>query len=120
VVAHFAGAVGALFVSLAPDRLTQEFNKVDRRGRIYVDVGRNGYSATFAAAYSVRARRGAPVSAPCTWEEIERGEVNPQTFTLRTMPERVARAGDVWADLLQHGQSLKRASEQLQSLRNQS
>jgi bifunctional non-homologous end joining protein LigD len=116
VVAHFAGAVGALFVSLAPDRLTQEFNKVDRRGRIYVDVGRNGYSATFAAAYTVRAKRGAPVSAPCTWEEIERGEVNPQTFTLRTMPERVAKAGDLWADLLRHGQSLKRANEQLQRL----
>jgi bifunctional non-homologous end joining protein LigD len=110
VVAHFTGAVGALFVSLAPDRLTQEFNKVDRRGRIYVDVGRNGYSATFAA------RQGAPVSAPCTWEEIERGEVNPQTFTLRTMPKRVASAGDLWADLLRQRQSLNRASEQVQRL----
>src|SRR5262249_55958976 len=116
VVAEFAGAGGAAFVSLAPDRLAPEVNKVDRRGRIYLGVCRNSYSATFAAAYTVRARRGAPVSAPCTWDEIERGEVNPQTFTLRTMPERVARTGDVWADLLRHGQSLKRASEQLQRL----
>ena len=77
LVARFANAVGTLFVSRAPDRLTQEFSKADRRGRIYVDTGRNGYSATFAAAYTVRAKRGAPVSAPCTWEEIERGEVNP-------------------------------------------
>ena len=75
-------AVGAVFVKRAPDRLTQEFSKADRRGRIYVDTGRNGYSATFAAAYTVRARRGAPVSAPCTWEEVERGEVDPQTFTV--------------------------------------
>ena len=72
-VARFANAVGTMFVSLAPDRLTQEFAKADRSGRIYVDTGRNGYSATFAAPYTVRARRGAPVSAPCTWEEIERG-----------------------------------------------
>ena len=72
-VARFANAVGTMLVSLAPDRLTQEFAKADRSGRIYVDTGRNGYSATFAAAYTVRARRGAPVSAPCTWEEIERG-----------------------------------------------
>ena len=79
-----------LFVTLAPDALTQEFSKVDRRGRIYVDTGRNGYSATFAAPYTVRAKRGAPVSAPCTWEEIERGEVDPGTFNLRNMPERVA------------------------------
>jgi bifunctional non-homologous end joining protein LigD len=109
--------VGAFFVALAPDRLTQEFNKVDRRGRIYVDVGRNGYSATFAAAYTVRAKPGAPVSAPCSWEELERGEVNPQTFTLRNMPDRVAKAGDLWSDLLRRGQSLKRANELLRRLR---
>jgi len=113
VVARFAGAVGTTFVGLAPDRLTQEFSKVDRGGRIYVDVGRNGYGATFAAAYTVRARPGAPVSAPCTWEEIERGQVDPQTFTLRKMPERIAQVGDVWADVLRRGRSLKRASEKL-------
>ena len=46
----------ACFVSRAPDHLTQEFSKADRKGRIYVDTGRNGYSATFAAAYTVRAK----------------------------------------------------------------
>ena len=116
VVARFANAVGALFVSLAPDRLTQEFSKVDRRGRIYVDTGRNGYSATFAAAYTVRARRGAPVSAPCTWEEIERGEVHPGTFTVRNMPDRIAKVGDLWADMRRRGRSLKRPLEKLRRL----
>jgi hypothetical protein len=104
---------GAMLVGLAPDRLTQEFSKADRKGRIYVDTGRNGYSATFAAAYTVRAKRGAQVSAPCTWEEIERGEVDPGTFTLRNMPERVAKVGDVWADMRRRGRSLKRATERL-------
>lgn len=112
-VARFAGAVGTLFVSRAPDRLTQEFSKADRQGRIYVDTGRNGYSATFAAAYTVRARRHAPVSAPCTWEEIEHGTVTPATFTLRNMAERVARMGDVWEDLRRRGRSLKRPMERL-------
>jgi bifunctional non-homologous end joining protein LigD len=79
-VARFANTVGRVFVSHAPEHLTQEFAKVDRKGRIYVDTGRNGYSATFAAAYTVRAKRGAPVSAPCTWEEIEKGKVAPDTF----------------------------------------
>jgi bifunctional non-homologous end joining protein LigD len=116
VVARFANAVGALFVSLAPDRLTQEFSKADRRGRIYVDTGRNGYGATFAAAYTVRAKRGAPVSAPCTWEEIERGEVHPGTFTLRNMPNRVAKLGDVWAEMRRRGRSLKRPIEKLRRL----
>jgi bifunctional non-homologous end joining protein LigD len=115
-VARFANAVGTLFVRRAPDHLTQEFSKADRRGRIYVDTGRNGYSATFAAAYTVRAKRGAPVSAPCTWEEIERGEVDPGTFTLRNMPDRVARVGDLWADMRWRGRSLKRPSEKLRRL----
>ncbi len=65
--------------------LTQEFSKADRKGRILIDTGRNAYSATFAAAYAVRAKPDAPVSAPCTWNEISRGEVGPRTFTLRTM-----------------------------------
>jgi bifunctional non-homologous end joining protein LigD len=115
-VARFANAVGTLFVKRAPAALTQEFSKADRRGRIYVDTGRNGYGATFAAAYTVRAKRGAPVSAPCTWEEVERGEVNPGTFTLRTMPDRVARVGDLWADMRRRGRSLKRPSEKLRRL----
>jgi bifunctional non-homologous end joining protein LigD len=115
-VERFANAVGKLFVSHAPDHLTQEFNKVDRRGRIYVDTGRNGYSATFAAAYTVRAKPGAPVSAPCTWDEIERGEVSPGTFTLRNMPERMAKVGDLWTDLRRRGRSLKRPIEKLRRL----
>jgi bifunctional non-homologous end joining protein LigD len=116
-VARFVDAVGKLFVSLAPDSLTQEFAKVDRRGRIYVDTGRNGYHSTFAAAYTVRARRGAPVSAPCTWKEIERGEVDPGTFSVKNMPERVAKIGDVWADMRRRGKSLKRPAEKLAKMK---
>ena len=116
VVARFANTVGALFVKRAPDRLTQEFSKADRRGRIYVDTGRNGYSATFAAAYTVRAKRGAPVSAPCTWKEVERGDVEPQTFTIRSMAARVHEVGDVWNDMWRRRRSLKRAIEKLKRL----
>ena len=113
-VAAFAHGVGRLAVERDREHLTQEFSKVDRGGRILVDTGRNGYSATFAAAYAVRAKRGAPVSAPCTWDELERGDVGPRTFTLRTMEGRIAEAGDVWADMRRRGRSLSRASERLQ------
>src|SRR5205814_414784 len=63
-VARFAHAVGTLLVTRDPEHLTQEFSKKDRGRRILIDTGRNGYSATFAAAYAVRARPGAPISAP--------------------------------------------------------
>ncbi len=99
-----------MLVERDPEHLTQEFSKADRGGRILVDTGRNGYSATFAAAYAVRARPGAPVSAPCTWEEIERATVEPQTFTLRTMAARVEAVGDLWGDLSRRKRSLSRAA----------
>jgi bifunctional non-homologous end joining protein LigD len=108
-VANFAHHVGSLLVSRHPNRLTQEFAKADRGSRIYVDTGRNGYSATFAAAYAVRAKAGAPVSAPCTWHELESGKVGPQTFTLRGMAARVAEVGELWRDLLDEHQSLPAA-----------
>ena len=112
-VASFAHRAGAVLVERHPATLTREFLKTDRGGRVLVDTGRNGWSATFAAAYTVRARPGAPVSAPCTWSEVERGEVAPRSFTLRTMRDRLADAGDLWADLLTGGQSLREATERL-------
>ncbi|MEX2153661.1 MAG: non-homologous end-joining DNA ligase [Gemmatimonadaceae bacterium] len=113
VVARFAHTVGAILVDRDPKHLTREFYKADRGGRILVDTGRNEYSATFAAAYAVRPKRGAPVSAPCTWEELEHGDVGPRTFTLRTMLARVADVGDLWSDLRKTKQSLRRAMAQV-------
>lgn len=104
---HFAHAVGALLVKRHPEQLTQEFIKSDRHGRILVDTGRNGHGATFAATYAVRPKPGAPVSAPCTWEELESGRVAPQSFTLRTMRARLDQVGDLWRDLHDHAASLE-------------
>jgi bifunctional non-homologous end joining protein LigD len=114
-VARFAHAVGTVLVERDPQHLTQEFSKADRGGRILVDTGRNGYGATFAAAYAVRAKAGAPVSAPCTWEEIERGTVGPRTFTLRTMADRIRTVGDLWSDMRRRKRALKPAADTLNS-----
>jgi bifunctional non-homologous end joining protein LigD len=117
-VARFAHTVGTILVNHDPKHLTQEFSKVDRRGRILVDTGRNGYSATFAAAYAVRAKSGAPVSAPCEWDELESGDVGPRTFTLRTMAHRIAKVGDLWAGMLRSRRSLRLPLERLQRMRD--
>jgi bifunctional non-homologous end joining protein LigD len=116
-VARFGDAVGRTLVERDPDHLTQEFAKTDREGRIYVDTGRNGFGATFAAPYAVRPKPGAPVSAPCTWDEVARGEAQPQTFKLRGMAERIAAVGDLWSDM--RPQSLEPALERLPSSRSQ-
>ncbi len=110
----FGDAVGEVLVRRDPEHLTQEFSKVDRKGRIYVDTGRNGFGATFAAVYAVRPKPGAPVSAPCTWDELARGDVGPRTFTLRGMASRIANVGDLWSGI--PAQSLERAIERLPGL----
>lgn len=107
-VAGFTNAVGTLLVSRDPTHLTQAFHKKNRGGRILVDTGRNGFSATHAAAYAVRPKPGGPVSAPCTWEEIASGTVGPRTFTLRAMPARLVDVGDLWAEMMKRARSLKR------------
>jgi bifunctional non-homologous end joining protein LigD len=98
-VSSLAHALATILVARHPKALTLEFSKADRGGRIYVDAGRNHPPATFAVAYAVRPKPTAPVSAPCTWDEVERGDVHPTTFTVRNMAARVAAVGDLWADL---------------------
>lgn len=103
---RFAHGVAIVLAKRDPEHLTLEFIKADRKGRILIDTGRNGPGATFAAAYALRARNGAPVSAPCAWSELEHGNIGPEDVRLRTMNERLARIGDVWAELRTHEQPL--------------
>ena len=112
-VYSFANSVGTLLVKRDPKNLTQEFHKADRGTRILVDTGRNGWSATHAAVYAVRPKPGAPVSAPCTWDEVESGKVEPRTFTLRNMAARIERVGDLWSEMRKRRRSLKRAIARL-------
>jgi bifunctional non-homologous end joining protein LigD len=117
---RFAHGAGALLVKRHPDLLTQEFIKADRADRIFVDTGRNGPGATCAAVYAVRARAGAPISAPCTWEEVESGAVGPQTFTLATMPARLEERGDLWQEMVGHRVSLPAALKALEGMLTES
>ena len=113
---RFAHGAGAVLVKRLPEIFTQEFIKADREHRILVDTGRNGHGATFAAVYAVRPKPGAPVSAPCTWQEVERALVGPRTFTLRTMPERIAEVGDLWLGIDKQARALEGPISALQGL----
>jgi bifunctional non-homologous end joining protein LigD len=114
-VRRFAQGAGAVLVKRQPHILTQEFIKADRGDRIFVDTGRNLPGATFAAVYAVRARPGAPISAPCTWAEVEGGAVGPRTFTLRTMAARLGEVGELWSDLDDRRCSLRGALAKLET-----
>jgi bifunctional non-homologous end joining protein LigD len=117
---RFSHGLGAVLVKRDPVHLTQEFIKADRGGRILVDTGRNGFGATFAAPYAVRPRTGAPVSAPCTWAELEEGSLTPTSVTLRNMPSRLEERGDLWLELTKSPQALEHAARQLETLLTES
>ena len=80
-----------------PDRITIAWWKEERGRRIFVDYNQMARDRTIAAAYSVRPKPNAPVSAPLTWEEL--ADAEPADFDLATMPARYAQLGDVHADM---------------------
>jgi bifunctional non-homologous end joining protein LigD len=73
---------------------------------VYVDYLQNIRAKTVAAAYAVRAKPGATVSAPLEWKEVE-PTLDPRDFTIETVPDRVRRKGDIWANVMKKGNSLR-------------
>jgi DNA ligase D len=72
---------------------TTSWWKEERGEKVFIDYNQNARDRTVVAAYSVRARPEATVSAPVTWDEL--ADCHPRDFHIRTVPERFARLGDV-------------------------
>ena len=86
-------------VAAQPSGFTTNMRKAERKGKIFIDYLRNGRGATFVAPYSPRARTGATVATPVTWEELEAG-LDPMSFTIATVPPRLASLReDPWAGI---------------------
>jgi len=94
-VRHAAIAFGRELERRMPGRVTTKWWKEERGERVFVDYNQNARDRTIASPYSVRAKPGAPVSAPLAWEELP--EVQPEDFTVESMPARFAEIGDRFA-----------------------
>ena len=106
-VREFAGIVAGALARAHPRLVTTEWTKAKRTG-VLVDANQNGPGKTTASVYSVRPRAGAPVSTPLRWEEVRTG-LDAEAFTMDAVLERVAREGDLFARVLEGGQSLAAA-----------
>jgi bifunctional non-homologous end joining protein LigD len=107
--------LGRILVTRHPDLATMERVKERRQGKIYLDVFQIGRSRTIVAPYSVRAVPGATVATPLSWDEVAFA-LDPRAFTIRTVPERIARYGDPMKHLLDEKPDVRAAIEKLAPL----
>ncbi len=85
----------------APDDVTTTWWRKERDpAALFVDYNQNARDHTIAAAYSVRGNPEATVSCPIRWDEID--DLQPQEFTIATVPARYAELGDLHADIDRH------------------
>lgn len=89
-----------------PRKYLAVMTKARRKGRIFVDYLRNGRGATAVAAFSTRARKGAAISVPLTWSELETG-IRANHFSIDNLRQRLShRRRDAWAGFFELKQKL--------------
>jgi bifunctional non-homologous end joining protein LigD len=96
----FAKALAQELAARHPQLLTSEYRIAKRpKGRVLVDYNQNAWGRTLASVYSVRPTNTASVSTPIAWKDVERG-VRIEDFTIKNVPKRIARLGDLWKPLV--------------------
>ncbi len=101
----FAEQIARAVAKVLPKIATVERMKEKRGGKLYVDYGQNGEGRTIVSPYTIRARDGAVVSMPITWDEVTE-DLDPTKFTVRTALKRVAKTGDLFASAIKGKQRL--------------
>jgi bifunctional non-homologous end joining protein LigD len=114
-VRAFARDVAGTLADAHPDRLTTAARKKDRGDRLYLDVQRNAYAQTAVVPYTVRARPGAPVATPLTWEDLDDPELDARRWTIADAVDQ-ART-DPWAGVMGRARALGPARRRLEALR---
>jgi len=89
-----------------PDLVSWEWSKGRRGGKARLDYTQNTYIKTLVAPYAVRPADGAPVSTPISWDELDNPDLRSDRWTIRTLPERVERLGDLFAGAQTDAQEL--------------
>jgi bifunctional non-homologous end joining protein LigD len=105
---HFALAIAQLLEKQMPALVVSNMSKDLRKGKVFIDWSQNDEHKTTSAVYSLRARSRPTVSTPVTWDEVERGAIDPDSmrFEAADVLGRVAERGDLFAPTLTLEQEL--------------
>ena len=102
----FSKALASRVAAADPDAYTINMSKAKRKGRVFLDYLRNGRGQTAVAAYSTRARAGAPVSTPIRWDELK-PSLAPDRYTVTNLRRRLGSlSDDPWAGFFDVQQSI--------------
>jgi bifunctional non-homologous end joining protein LigD len=112
-VRAFARELAQIVVGQAPKERTMEPLKANRGERVFIDTNRNGYAQLVAPAFAVRARKGAPVSVPLDWSELEKKNLRPNGVTIRNIFDLLDGTQDPWANLWRSAVTLTKARRKL-------
>jgi bifunctional non-homologous end joining protein LigD len=111
-VQEFAKIINSFVHARLPETTSLERPPGRRGKRVYLDFLQNRRGQTMASAYCVRPRPGAPVSAPLAWDEVRAG-LDPASFNLKTMADRIDGSGDLWKGVLGPGIDIQRCLRKL-------
>lgn len=107
-VRAFARSIAEELTEQNPDKYTLESRKIKRRGRLFIDVLRNGHAQTAVAPYAVRSIEGAPVATPLFWHELKNSKLRPDGFTIRNIGPRLKK--NPWKGIDQKAKKLPKSS----------
>ena len=106
VVKKCAQQVAQLVVHEYPKEATIDIRKNKRGKKLFIDTLRNNYTATSVCPYAVRAHEYAPVATPLYWEELSNKKLRSNTFTIKTVLQKIKSDGNPWKNFFSHVDSL--------------
>lgn len=112
---QFAKLVAYLAHQKLPKITSIERLPAKRQKKVYLDFGQNNFGQTLVCPYSLRAKKGAPVSTPLEWKEVKAG-LDPLKFNIKTIFKRLQSKGDLFKPVLGKGADLTKALKKLESL----
>lgn len=118
-VRAFAHDVATVIATQNPKDFTVEQRINKRKGRLFIDTTRNAFAQTGVAPYAVRAKPGAPVATPLSWDELENSRLTAHTYTIKNIFKHLQAKGNPWKDMGRSKQSLTKARKILDGLMKQ-